>query len=236
MHNFHSAQKWQDDKLRWNASDYGGLTSVHLAYHEIWQPDISLYNSASGSNIDNYGNTHCIIYTDGTVLWVPPSKFESFCSLNLKYWPYDSHKCSLVLGSWTYDGNQIDIVTDDPSINLEILIENNEWKITNHTSERNVKMYSCCEEPYVDIRFNVTIERRAPMYKAVVITPATVIILMTLAGFWLPAQSGEKILLNGINALIIVTFLIYFAQKLPIMAAHTPMVGMCFPIYSRTLS
>lgn len=197
-----------------------------MAYHEIWQPDILVYNSASGSSTDHYGNTNCIIKNDGSVLWVPPSQFLSFCELNLKYWPYDSHKCSLVLGSWTYDGNQIDIVVDEKSIVTEILVESHEWEITNHTAERNVKLYSCCEEPYIDIRFNVTVERRAPMYKAVVITPAAVIILMTLACFWLPAQSGEKILLNGVNALIIIVFLVYFAQKLPIMAAHTPMVGM----------
>ncbi|CAH1406798.1 unnamed protein product [Nezara viridula] len=36
--------KWRDDKLQWNASDYGGLKHLHLADHEIWQPDIALYN------------------------------------------------------------------------------------------------------------------------------------------------------------------------------------------------
>lgn len=196
-----------------------------MAYHEIWQPDIILFNSASGSSIDHYGDTHCIVFYDGSIMWVPPSTFLSFCKLNMKYWPYDSHTCSIVLGSWTYDGNQIDISVSNTSVQLETLVENHEWKITNHTAQRNAKIYSCCIEEYVDIQFNLTIERRAPMYKAVVLTPATIIVLMTLSSFWLPAQSGEKILLNGVNALIIVVFLVYFAQKLPKMADHIPLVG-----------
>lgn len=70
------------------------------------------------------------------------------------------------------------------------------------------------------------------MYRSIVITPASVLILLTLASFWLPPQSGEKIFLNGINALIICLFLIYFATKLPTMADHVPLVVL---FYSSTL-
>jgi nicotinic acetylcholine receptor len=35
---------WKDEKLKWNSSNYGGLTTLNLADHEIWQPDIFLYN------------------------------------------------------------------------------------------------------------------------------------------------------------------------------------------------
>lgn len=37
-------QSWTDEKLRWNETEYGGLKSLNLADHEIWQPDIFLYN------------------------------------------------------------------------------------------------------------------------------------------------------------------------------------------------
>lgn len=57
------------------------------------------------------------------------------------------------------------------------------------------------------------------------ITPAFVVMLLTLITFWLPAQYGEKIILNGITILIVVLFLLYFAQKLNVMASHTPLIG-----------
>lgn len=98
------SKKWNDEKLRWNESDYGNLTRIALAQHEIWQPDISLYNSATGSNNDYFGNTHFFVEPNGTVLWVPPSTFKTFCDSDLRYWPFDSHKCTLLFGSWIYNG------------------------------------------------------------------------------------------------------------------------------------
>jgi hypothetical protein len=37
-------QTWEDEKLKWNESEYGGLSVLHVAEHEIWQPDIVLFN------------------------------------------------------------------------------------------------------------------------------------------------------------------------------------------------
>lgn len=63
------------------------------------------------------------------------------------------------------------------------------------------------------------------MFKAIAITPAFVIVVMTLASFWLPPQSGEKLLLNGIACIIICILLLYFSQLLPILAATPPLIG-----------
>lgn len=217
---------WNDNKLKWNQSDYGNLSEIHLANHEIWQPDILLYNSASGSDIDHYGNTYTILYSTGQVLWVPPSTFQTFCAIDLRYWPFDTHQCSIILGSWTFDGNKVDlkIANETDGISKDLLVENAQWEVTGLKGQRNVKWYSCCNEPYIDVQINFTIARRSPTYKAVVIVPATGIMLMTLATFWLPAHYGEKILLNGVNLVIIVMFLIYFAQKLTAVAASTPLI------------
>lgn len=91
--------------------------------------------------------------------------------------------------------------------------------------QRNVVHYPCCPEPYVDLQFNLTLERRSPAYKAIVVTPATAIVLMTLATFWLPPTSGDKLMLGGATAIIICLFLLYFTQKLSVMAGHTPLIG-----------
>jgi nicotinic acetylcholine receptor, invertebrate len=103
--------------------------------------------------------------------------------------------------------------------------ENQEWEVLKVDADRHVKYYDCCVEPYVNINFNLTIKRRSPMFNSVVVTPASVLILMTLANFWLPPASGEKIILNGVNAIIIVIYLMYFAEQLPVMALNTPLVG-----------
>lgn len=214
---------WNDEKLKWNASDYGGLSTLHMGDHEVWQPDVILYNSATGSAIDHYGHSHCIVYNTGMVLWVPPTQFQAFCNINIKNWPYDVQKCHLMIGSWTYSGNQINLSAEETEV--KFAVENPAWKIIDIKEARNERFYSCCPEPYVDITFNFTIARQADMHSSVVITPLLVVLLTTLAGFWLPSTSGEKICLNGFNAIILTIFIKYFSASLPALATDAPVVG-----------
>lgn len=103
------AMSWNDDKLKWDPRNYENVSVVHMADHEVWKPDLVLYNMAIGPSVDHYGHTNCIVYSEGCVLWVPPHKFNVYCNLNLKYWPFDEQMCFVKLGSWTYNGYQIDL-------------------------------------------------------------------------------------------------------------------------------
>lgn len=173
--------------------------------------------------MDHFGHTHCLVYSNGSVLWVPPTLFSSHCDLDMQYWPYDAHKCNLKIGSWTYDALHIDLL---PSrIETDVYTPNHEWLVTYTDSVRHETKYACCAEPYVDIDYNIHFVRRSPMYRAVVLAPALVVVVMTLANFWLPPRSGEKILLNGVNIVVVVGFLIFFAQRIPVMSSSTPLVG-----------
>jgi len=35
---YYSLKKWTDYKLRWNESDYGGITDIRLPFDKIWKP------------------------------------------------------------------------------------------------------------------------------------------------------------------------------------------------------
>ncbi|XP_031617172.1 acetylcholine receptor subunit alpha-type acr-16-like [Contarinia nasturtii] len=226
---------WNDEKLKWNKTQYGNLSKLALAQHEVWQPDITLYNSVSPQN-DFFGQANFVVESNGKVVWIPPATFKVLCDSNLRDWPFDTHQCTLAFGSWMYDGHEIDIVQKETNdSHLELYVENTEWEITNVQLVRSETVYSVSEShvdmdvpsvdiPYVEIRYYIAISRRSSIYHSVIIAPAFIVILLTLLTFWLPAQYGEKILLNGITALIIVLFLLYFSQKLNVMASHTPLI------------
>lgn len=217
---------WIDEKLKWNPKDYGNLQLVHLADHEIWQPDLFLYNSAVSSAVGHYANTHFLVYPNGEVLWVPPCQFTVLCNLNLKYWPFDVQTCTLKFGSWTYSGDLIDLELYGNSTEIEddLMIDSTEWDLVSTSMEKNIIYYTCCEEPYPYILGNITISRRSPSYKAVIVTPAFAILILILSSFWLPPNAGEKLILNGCVALIICMFLLYFTQKIPAMGSHIPLI------------
>ena len=68
---------WIDDRLSWNASKYGGITSFQAnsgdggqlgADLEIWVPDIQPYNSREG--VDKTLDTaQAIVSSSGNVFW-----------------------------------------------------------------------------------------------------------------------------------------------------------------------
>ncbi|XP_018327385.1 acetylcholine receptor subunit alpha-like 1 [Agrilus planipennis] len=225
--------EWTDEKLKWNPDSYGGIKKLNFADHEIWQPDVLLYNSATPNT--HFGGTHCVVNSNGNIIWVPPVILNALCEFDLKYWPFDTQKCYLKFGSWTYHGEEIDMNIDElrKGIQLEdMVVKNNAWDITQTDSKKNLVYYKCCMEPYTDVTFTLTLSRKSPSYKALIITPAIVIMLLTLSSYWLPPQSGEKVVLNGVTAIIICIFMLYFTSKLPAIGSNVPSV-VCF--YSTSL-
>ena len=58
---------------------------------------------------------------------------------------------------------------------------------------RNVKIYTCCDEPYLDITFNITMRRKTLFYTVNLIIPCMGISFLTVLVFYLPSDSGEKV-------------------------------------------
>ena len=60
-----------------------------------------------------------IVFPD--VLWVPPAHFESFCKLDMRYWPVDKQSCKLKFGSWTSHGEDIslDLYDNNTKVDFE---------------------------------------------------------------------------------------------------------------------
>ena len=68
-----------------------------------------------------------------------------------------------------------------------------EWDILEVHAKRNVKFYTCCEEPYLDITFNITMRRKALFYIVNLIISCRGISFLTILVFNLPSDSGEKV-------------------------------------------
>lgn len=56
-----------------------------------------------------------------------------------------------------------------------------------------VRYYTCCEEPYIDITFNISMRRKTLFYTVNLIIPCMGISFLTVLVFYLPSDSGEKV-------------------------------------------
>ena len=70
-----------------------------------------------------------------------------------------------------------------------------EWDILAVPATRNMKFYTCCDEPYLDITFNITMRRKTLFYTVNLIIPCIGITFLTVLVFYLPSDSGEKVII-----------------------------------------
>jgi nicotinic acetylcholine receptor len=68
-----------------------------------------------------------------------------------------------------------------------------EWDVMHVPAVRNEKYYPCCEEPYPDIIFYLTLRRKSLFYTVNVIIPCVGISFLSVLVFHLPSDSGEKV-------------------------------------------
>ena len=68
-----------------------------------------------------------------------------------------------------------------------------EWDILEVPAKRNVKFYTCCDEPYLDITFNITMRRKTLFYTVNLIIPCMGISFLTILVFYLTSDSGLNV-------------------------------------------
>ncbi|XP_025203007.1 acetylcholine receptor subunit alpha-like 1 isoform X2 [Melanaphis sacchari] len=226
-------QEWNDYKLKWNPEDYGGVDTLHVPSEHIWLPDIVLYNNADG-NYEVTIMTKAILHYTGKVVWKPPAIYKSFCEINVEYFPFDEQTCSMKFGSWTYDGYMMDLrhISQAPDsdvievgIDLQDYYLSVEWDIMGVPAVRHEKFYVCCEEPYLDIFFNITLRRKTLFYTVNLIIPCVGISFLSVLVFYLPSESGEKVSLCISILLSLTVFFLLLVEIIPPTSLTVPLLG-----------
>ncbi|KAL2077354.1 hypothetical protein ACEWY4_026858 [Coilia grayii] len=216
-------QTWHDAYLKWDKEDYDGLEVIRIPSSMVWRPDIVLYNKADD---DDNGpmDTNVELRYNGEIIWDAPSMTKSSCVVDVSYFPFDNQQCNLTFGSWTYNGNQVDIIMGMNSGDLSDFVENVEWECHGMPAKKNVIMYGCCSDPYPDITYTVLLQRRSSFYIFNLLVPCFLISFLAPLGFYLPADSGEKVSLGVTVLLALTVFQLMVAESMP-PSESVPLIG-----------
>lgn len=171
-------------------------------------------------------NTNIVLRYDGKITWDAPAITKSSCVVDVSYFPFDSQQCNLTFGSWTYNGNQVDIFNTLDSGDLSDLIEDVEWEIHGMPAVKNVITYGCCSEPYPDVTFTLVLKRKSSFYIFNLLLPCLLISFLAPLGFYLPADSGEKVSLGVTVLLSLTVFQLMVAESMP-PSDNVPLIGTC---------
>jgi len=162
---------WNDFRLTWNKTEFGGVNVIRINPKRLWLPDIEVYNGASPSDYalssQFSSRTNALIYPDGEALYIPPVSLKVIChNFSHSAWPQGEQECSIKLGSWTYDGLVLNLTlfNNKHEIDLTDMSQSSPWNITHQLgNSRNERFYTCCPEPYQDLNFRFKLKPQFPM-------------------------------------------------------------------------
>ncbi|KAJ9599851.1 hypothetical protein L9F63_009891 [Diploptera punctata] len=220
---------WVDEKIQWKPEDYGGLKDIHVNEHEVWIPEIILYN-AVGHGADILKHTGMMINSQGEVMWSPSTHLEAWCNLDVNQWPSDEHTCELQLGFWI----QRDV--------LELLIFDNvtmigtekkagtEWEIVKTEAEPLITSTPWIQDFDFDdfniaadsLIVRITLKRQSHPYNTILVAPLIVISILMMLSFWMSPENSGKMATVCVSIVLLALFITMMGNILPAPTDHVP--------------
>ena len=131
--------------------------------------------------------------------------------MNLRYFPFDKHTCQIEFMQVTrygvnfsnehgnhYEREGIVFQNGALKTNLEFLIENGEWELINLKLDTNPRVLAIHGSIITYPIYTVTLEleRKPSFYVMMLMLPSVLISMISVIGFLLPSESGEKVSLQ----------------------------------------
>uniref|UniRef100_A0A915AHI6 Neurotransmitter-gated ion-channel ligand-binding domain-containing protein n=1 Tax=Parascaris univalens TaxID=6257 RepID=A0A915AHI6_PARUN len=239
---------WIDEYLQWEPSKYNNTRRIAIDSWKIWQPALSLYNSARGNSwYLHMGGLPASVGSDGKV-WASGSfSFYVTCMFDFTNYPYDEQECPIVVADWVYDLSKVNLSDpsgnapwNKPAVKLSYdPLNNNEakkhvagWEVRDTWRRQCYWGPNGCKDESPDgqpewfwslIEFGIRIKRHAPYFGLTVILPSLVTSLLTLAVFWIDTSSLAIAMLT-FNILLEGLFGWDLLKKLPPGSGGTPKI------------
>ncbi|XP_077862570.1 neuronal acetylcholine receptor subunit alpha-7-like [Saccoglossus kowalevskii] len=216
------ALSWQDEYLIWNETDYSEIKSMKVPAKRLWLPDVYFYQNAA-TKYENFLLDHlAVVYSSGEVVWTAPVIFRGHCKIDPTYFPFDEQRCTMKFGTWQYDGFEVVL---NGTGSTSVFVSDGEWDLEDLTAQAHKEYYPDTPgTPYTDVTYTIYFRRRCLFYVFYLIMPCTLISLMTILTFFLPAESQGKISLGVTVLLSLTVFLLLVAEVMPA-SDEVPVIG-----------
>lgn len=183
------------------------------------------FTTSTTVDFPGFKDYRAIIYSDGTVIYNFPTVLQAFCPIDVANFPFDTQMCEMVFGSWNHHGLELDVYPNAYPGDISNMKSNVEWIVPKVVTQRHNILYNCCPAPYPDVTFYIYMKRKPAYYVTNILIPSIMITVLTVLGYFLPVESGEKVSLVITVMLAMSVFQLLVADKLPPSADSTPWIG-----------
>ncbi|VDK79793.1 unnamed protein product [Dibothriocephalus latus] len=175
-------------------------------YEVMWQPNV-------------------LLSYDGSILWMPPAIYESSCTIDVEYFPFDEQECEMKFGSWTYDASQVTLGWNygQNFVDLSDYWKSGTWDLVDVPGRIVNTSTSGHNATY--IIYTIKLRRKTLFYTVNLILPCIMISLLSICVFYLPSDAGEKVTLSISIVVALIVFLILVSKILPPTSTSIPLIS-----------
>ena len=206
---------WVDEFLRWNESEYGGISKIVFPLdRNIWSPDLMNWNAAY--NPGEFGQKYAFpsVYSYGLVALWTRVNLETQCEIHTKKYPVDTQHCSVAFTTFGSTDFEVRIRNTSGTTNMYAYRKVAEWAIANNFVSTEFEIVDSIHI-YRIIRHNFTLQRTCTSCVMNVIVPIIILALLGLLAFFVPTESGEKLTYPMSIFLTLAVFLTIITISLP---------------------
>ena len=199
---------WTDEILQ-NQWGNSAIDSILIGQSNVWLPDVALHNGFE--SLSGLGNKFLLVKVEktGAVTWKPYQVFESACTADVTFFPFDKTSCNLNFVVWSNTKDLVNVTKGTIGTNVSFFDTSAEWSVLATTAADYITGTSS------GVTFSIELKRKPLFYLLNILMPVIMLAVINVFVFVLPASSGEK---TGLA----VTIFLAFAVFLTIISAELP--------------
>ncbi|CAG2244744.1 unnamed protein product [Mytilus edulis] len=211
---------WTDELLTWSPEDYGGIRQIFVPMNLIWRPHLFLENAIEDLTPLGSEDMLAQIFYNGTVHWLQYQLFETTCTLDFTYYPYDTQNCLFKFIVWSIHTDDVRLYRDfGPTLLRDGFDRHGIWDITAIASE-NIKKKSAPHEVVIGLIF----QRKPAFYVLNMIVPIVLLALLNKFTFVVPV-GGDRIGFTVTAWLTYVVYLTLFGTEFSVRTDSIPVIS-----------
>nr|KAG5705232.1 hypothetical protein BaRGS_011258 [Batillaria attramentaria] len=203
--------QWVNQYTVWNPATYSGAYMIYPEPEKVWRPKIAVQNSQKELKPIGEEYVQIVLLYNGSTFWVPAERFETSCSVDVTYFPFDTQHCMWKIFNWEGGVNEIDLQILRPHVDLESYASNGEWELLSSKGWRELNDLT----GELKLYYEITIRRRPSLLALTVLLPVVVLAGINVFVFTIPSESGERLSYAVTSLLSFGVFMSFILDSMP---------------------
>ncbi|XP_076461518.1 acetylcholine receptor subunit alpha-1-A-like [Babylonia areolata] len=209
---------WQNDYMTWDRADYDGIWNINPLVDRMWRPRLTVENTMK--ELKPIGEEYVVmdLYNSGLVMWFPAERFETFCNVNVTFFPFDIQRCKWRLYSWGHTADEVILQATVPHINMDYYQENGQWNLIDSASWTETRVWDGYR--IQKLIYEVTLRRIPTLLILTVLLPIYTLSFVNVFVFTIPSEAGERLSYAITSFLSFGVFMSFIVDLMP-SSSHT---------------